>query len=163
MWGTGPRGNNGACSALYQISVTSPRYPQAKWALLVLIPGWVDCVHSRILWASPVISPVRLGASPAAASTPTGVFNQRFDSLFPHAGTPGCIICLAPQLFLWVYLHMNVGLPAPRAPASLCPPAATLPCPPHSTIHHFTVSASPHLAVSPLRPAAHLRPSYYSG
>ena len=27
--------------------------------------------------------PVRLGVSPAAAPTPTGVFNQRFEALFP--------------------------------------------------------------------------------
>ena len=58
-----------------------PCYPQAKWAFLVLIPGWV-CVHSRILWVSPTSSPVRLGVS-SAASTPTGVFNQRFEAYFP--------------------------------------------------------------------------------
>ena len=42
---------------------------------------------------SPRNSPVRLGVSPAAASTPTGVFNQWFDALFPHAGTLGCVAC----------------------------------------------------------------------
>ena len=36
------------------------------------------CVCSRLLWVSPTNSPVRLGFSPAAASTPMGVFNQRF-------------------------------------------------------------------------------------
>ena len=46
-------------------------YPQANWALLVLIPGWVVCVHSMTLWVSPANSPVRLIASPTAA-TPTG-------------------------------------------------------------------------------------------
>ena len=144
MWGTGPRGNNGACSALYQISVTSPRYPQAKWALLVLIPGWVDCVHSRILWASPVISPVRLGASPAAASTLTGVFNHRFEALFPGAGALGCVVCFAPSLFLPVSMlecgaagsasHHLVGsancslaCPIPQSATLLGPPAAALP------------------------------------
>ena len=34
-------------------------------------------------------TPVRLGVSPAAASTPTGVFNQWFEALFPGAGTLG--------------------------------------------------------------------------
>ena len=29
---------------------------------------------------------MRLGVSPAATSTPTGVFNQRFEALFPRAG-----------------------------------------------------------------------------
>ena len=38
--------------------------------------GWV-CVHSRTLWVSPMNSPGRLEVSPAAASTPTGVFSQR--------------------------------------------------------------------------------------
>ena len=34
-------------------------------------------VHSITLWVSPVNFPVRLGVSPAAASTPTGVLSQR--------------------------------------------------------------------------------------
>ena len=72
-------------------------------------------------------SPVSLGVSPAAVSTPTGVFNQRFEALFPHAGALGFVVCLAPQLFLPVYRHANVGLPAPSGAASPGPPAATLP------------------------------------
>ena len=36
---------------------------------------------------------MRLGVSPAAASTPTGVFNQRFEALFPSAGALGCLVC----------------------------------------------------------------------
>ena len=44
---------------------------------------------SGTLWISPMNSPVRLGVSSAAASTPTGVFNQRFEALFPHAGALG--------------------------------------------------------------------------
>ena len=63
-----------------------PRYPQANWALLVLIPGWVGLLHPRPLWVSPMDSPVRLGVSPTAA-TPTGVFNQRFEALFSSTGT----------------------------------------------------------------------------
>ena len=54
--------------------------------------GWV-CVCSRTLWVSPMNSPVRLGVFPAAASTPTGVFNQWFEALFPRAGTLGCEVC----------------------------------------------------------------------
>ena len=72
---------------------------------------------------------MRLGASPAAASTPTGVFNQSFEALFPHAGALGCTVCFTlPTLppFLPVYLCMNVGpqgllavaLPAPFVPQS---------------------------------------------
>ena len=41
-----------------------PCFPQVNWALpgaaMVLIPGCVGCVHSRILWAPPKDSPVRL-------------------------------------------------------------------------------------------------------
>ena len=80
------------------------------------VGGWV-CVCSGTLWVSPTNSSVRLGVSPAAASTPTGVFSQRFEALFPCAGTLGCVVCLAPQLFLPVYLHTNMGPPAPPATA----------------------------------------------
>ena len=41
---------------------------------------------------SPTNSPVRLGVSPAA-STPTGVFSQWFEALFPRGGTLGCVVC----------------------------------------------------------------------
>ena len=68
------------------------------------------CEYSRPRWVSPMSSPVRLGVSPAAASTPTGIFNQWFEALFPHAGTLGCVVCFAPSPFLQVYLCANVGL-----------------------------------------------------
>ena len=87
----------------------SLHYPQSNWALLVLIPGWVGCVCSRPLWVSPTNSPVRLEVSPTAAPTPTGVFSQRFEALFPWAGLCGCVVCLAPQLFLLIYPYVDVG------------------------------------------------------
>ena len=55
-------------------------------------------------------SPVRLGVSPAATSTPTDVFNQRFEAPFPRAGALGCVVCFDPLLFLLVYPCTNVGL-----------------------------------------------------
>ena len=58
--------------------------------------GWA-CACSRPLWVSPRTSPVRLGVSPAVAPTPTGVFNQRFEALFPSAGALGCAVCFAPR------------------------------------------------------------------
>ena len=75
-----------------------------------------------------------LGVSPAAASTPTGVFNQRFEALFPRAGTLGWAVCVASQLFLSVYLYKNVGplslqssaLPASRSLAHPGNPATVL-------------------------------------
>ena len=68
---------------------------------------------------------MRLGVSPAAASTPTGVFNQRFEALFPHGGALGCAVCFTPLPFVSVYLCVNVG---PRVlPAALPAPfSATL-------------------------------------
>ena len=39
---------------------------------------------------------MRLGVSPTATPTPTGIFNQRFDTLFPLAGALGCSVCFAP-------------------------------------------------------------------
>ena len=71
-------------------------------------------------------SPVRLGVSPAAASTPTCVFNQRFEAVFPRTGALGCAVCFAPPLFLLVYLCVNVrpqgllavALPVPFIPQS---------------------------------------------
>ena len=62
-------------------------------------------------------SSVRLGVSPTAVSTPTGVFNQRFESLFPLTGTLGCEVYLILHLFLLVYLHANVRPLSPQAAA----------------------------------------------
>ena len=101
--------------------------------------SWVGgFVCSRTLLVSPTNSPVRLGVSPATTPTPTSVFNHRSEALFPCAGTLGCEVCLAPQLFLLVYLHLNVG-------------PSTLPATSHC------------LASSLFHPAACLRPSYWSG
>ena len=81
--------------------------------------GWA-CACSRPLWVSPMNSPVRLGVSPTAASTPTGVFNQRFEALFPRAGTLGCVVwpgagmACSPGVFPGFYSPwVNVGLPMP--------------------------------------------------
>ena len=69
---------------------------------------------------------MRLGVSPDT-STPTGISVRGFEALFPHAGTLHCIVCLAPQLFLSVYLHTNVGPPSLQATTSPSPSAAALP------------------------------------
>ena len=69
-----------------------------------------------------------LGVSATAASTPTGVFNQRFEALFSRAGALGCSVNwgTTPQLFLPVYLHTNKGMPRPPTATSLGLPAAAL-------------------------------------
>ena len=59
---------------------------------------------------------------------PSQVFSVKgFEALFPGNEILGCVVCFAPQLFLPVYLHSNVGPPAPPATASPWLPAATLP------------------------------------
>ena len=79
--------------------------------------GWV-CVCSRTLWVSPTNSPMSLGVSSAATSTPTGVFNQWFRLYFP-------------TLELWVALTgtLTCHLVHQLLP---CWPAATLPIPLHN-------------------------------
>ena len=135
MWGTGLLGNNGACSTLCQFSVTPfATHNQIGLFWCCFLSGWV-CVYSRPLWVSPRNSPVRLGVSPAATSTRTGVFNQRFEALFPHAGTLGCPV--------WHPVHQLLQL-----------------CPSCFPICQLAGSASCHLAASPLCPAPHFCASY---
>ena len=84
--GEGPRGSTGARSTLCQISVTSLTTHNQIWSFWCWFLGdWV-CVRSMPLWVSPTNSAVRLGVSTAAASTSTGVFNQRFSrsASLPH-------------------------------------------------------------------------------
>ena len=92
------------------------------------------------------------GVSPAAASTPTGVFNQRFEALFPRAGALGYAVCFAPRLF-------SPGLSVCECGAGGSASGQTA-CPVHPTLRQ-SQSCQGH--VSPLCPGAHLRPSYWSG
>ena len=132
MWGMGPRGSSGACSTLCRFSVTSPTtHNQIGPFWCCFLSGWV-CAHSRPLWVSPTTSPVRLGVSPAATSTPTGVFTQRFKALFPRAGALGCRVCFAPLPFLLVYLCANVGLQGLPATTLCGLQAAAWPAPFHN-------------------------------
>ena len=141
MWGRSPRGSNGVCSTLCWFSVTpSTTHNQIGPFWCCFLSGWV-CVHSRTLWVSLTNSPVSLGVSPTAASTPTGVFNQWFEALFPCAGTLGCTVCL----------------PGPWS-TSCCLSGQLQLSPPCCTICHLTGSISCHLATCPFCPAAHLCP-----
>ena len=87
--GEGPRGSNGPCSTLCWISVTPSATHNQTGPLWCWLPSGWACARSRPLWVSPTTFPVRLGVSPAAAPTPTGVFNQRFEALFHCAGALG--------------------------------------------------------------------------
>ena len=122
----------------------SLRYPQSNWALLVLIPEWVGLCTLQVPWVSPTYSPVRLGVSPAAASTPIGVFTQRFEVLFPCAGALGCVVCHRVHQLL------------PRWPAVALPAAL------HNLPPRWVCQPLPCLGVL-FTPAAYLRPSYGSG
>ena len=101
-------------------------YPQENWALLVLIPICVSfCMSQDPVGLSNKLSCEAL-VSPAT-STPQIFSVSGFEALFPHARSLVSVICLAPQLFLTVYLHTNVGLPSPPAAALLSILSAQLP------------------------------------
>ena len=107
-----------ASSTLHLISATPSATHNQTGPLWCWFPSGWACARPRPLWVSPTTSPVRLGVSPAAAPTPTGAFNQRFEALFPHAGALGCAVCFAPRRP--VYLCVNVG-PQGATHRSACP------------------------------------------
>ena len=117
--GEGPRGSSGACSTLHQISGTASATHNQIGPLLCWLPSGWACAHSRPLWVSPTTSPVRLVVFPAAAPTPTGVFNQRFEALFPRAGALGCAVCFGPHCLSGLSVH-ECGS-AGYYPSSACP------------------------------------------
>ena len=95
--GEGPRGSNSARSTLHWISVIASGTHNQIGPLWCWFPSGWACARPRPLLVSPTTSPVRLGVSPAAIPTLTGVFNQRFEALFPRAGALGCAVCFAPR------------------------------------------------------------------
>ena len=117
--GEGPRGSNGACLTLLRLSIFHSGTHNQTGPLWCWFPSRWACVHSRPLWVSPTTSPVRLGVSPAATPTPTGIFNQRFEALFPRAGTLGCVVCFAPR--------RSSGLSVGECGAAGCYPMLCLP------------------------------------
>ena len=121
MWGRGLRGNSATCLALGCLSVTSPTTHKQIGSFWCWFPGGWACVCSKTLWVSPMNSPVRLGVSPAPSNLSQRFSVRGFEALFPHTGTLDCAVCLAPQLFLPVYLQANVGSFALPAAASLAP------------------------------------------
>ena len=170
--GVGPRGSNGACSTLCRISVTPSATHNQIGPLRCWPPSGWACAHSRLLWVSPMTSPVRLGVSPTDALTPTGVFNQRLEA-FPHY--------LSRFICFPVYLCANVG-PRGATRHSACPilrhsesgplglsvrecgatgsASGQTACPVCPTLRQ---SQSRHGHASPLHPGARLRPSYRFG
>ena len=70
---------------------------------------------------------MRLGVSPTAASTPTGVFNRWFEALFPCAGTLGCAVCHQVHQLPATLASCSFARPTPQSTTSLGPPAPPLP------------------------------------
>ena len=173
--GEGPSGSNAARLTLLQISIFHSATHNQTGPLWCWFPSKWACAHSRPLWVSPTTSPVRLEASPAAAPTLRGAFNQRFEALFSRAGALGCAgcrwsglsvgeygatgcyppLCLphSPPLSpaLWVYLCKcgAAGSAIARTACAICP--------------ILRQSQSLHSQESPLHPGARLCPSYQSG
>ena len=94
---------------------------------------------------------MRLGVSPAAAPTPMGAFNQRFEALFPRAGALGYAVCFAPGSSSQ-FLCARVWGTGSAGGQIVCPFRPTL-----------LQSRSRHGHASPLHPGARLCPSYWSG
>ena len=178
--GAGPRGSNGARFTLLRISVFHSATRNQTGPLCCWFPSKWACAHSRPLWVSPTTCPVRLGVSPAAAPTPTGVFNQRFEALFPPCWSPGLRGLLRSPPFvrvicgrMWCRGVLPATLPAPLSttlsPAlwvylCKCGAAGSASAGTACSIHPTPCqSQSHHSHLSPLHPGACLRPSYRSG
>ena len=119
MWGRGREGTI-ALASLHWISVTHCASHNHIGTLRCRFPSGLACAHSRPLWVSPTTSPVRLGVSPAATPTPTGVFNQRFEALFPPCWSLGLhrLLCSPPFVRficgrMWCLRVLPTALPAP--------------------------------------------------
>ena len=144
--GEGPRGSNSACSILHRISVFHSTTHNQTGPLWCWFPSGWACACSRPQWVSPMTSPVRLGVSPAAAPTPTGVFNQRFEALFPRAGALGCAVCFSPRRLSGLSVR-ECGAAGSASGQTACPVGPTLP-PPVSVPPRQRESSPPPLPVS---------------
>ena len=102
-------------------------------------------------------SPVRLGVSPIAASTPKGFSISGLRLYFPMLEPGGCMVCFASPLFLPVYLRANVACqvhqPLSHRICQVLLASELQSCRPSSTIRHLMGSASHCLTTSPLHPA----------
>ena len=125
--GEGPRGSNGARSTLHQISVTPSATHNQTGPLWCWFPNG---------WVSPMTSPVRMGVSPAAAPTPRGIFNQRFEALFPCAGVLGCSVCFGPRCLSGLSVH-KCGASGSSSGQTACAVGPTLR---QSRSHHSNAS-----------------------
>ena len=119
--------SNGTCSTLCRFSVTPSLTHNQSGPFWCCFPSGWACALSSPLWVSPMNSPVRLGVSPAPASTSTGVFSQRFEALFLHTRTLGCRVCHSVHQLLPPW-------PAAALPSLLHNPPSRCVCPPASAL-----------------------------
>ena len=131
--GGGAKREHGAHFTLLRISIFHSDTHNQTGPLWCWFPSGWACAHSRPLWVSPTTSPVRLGVSPAAAPTPTGVFNQRFEALFPRAVALGCAVCFDPR--------RSSGLSVFECGAAVCYPHSACPLLRHSKSGPLSLSA----------------------
>ena len=116
MWGRGLRGNNAACSALSQLSITPPATNKQTGPFCWWCPGGRVCVHSRALWS--LQWPLLWGWEFFPLSQhPKFLFGQRFWGFISLCWNPGLHGLSHSPVFLPVYLHTNVGPPGPPAAA----------------------------------------------
>ena len=134
----------------------------------MLVPEWGGlCTPQAHVGLSNDLS-CEAGSLSCCRPTPTGIFNQRFEALFPCAGALGCMVCFICAR-MWGRGVLPTALPAPFS-ATLSPALwvylcrmwghRVCSCPVHPTLCQ---SQSRHGHESPLRPCARLRPSYRSG
>ena len=149
-WGRGQEGAM-ALAPLWWIWVTPFATHNQIGPLWCWFPSAWACARFRSLWVSSTTSPVRLGVSPAAASTPTGVFNQRFEALFPGAGALGCEVCFGPPHSSQFSIR-ECGATGSASCPTACPQSTALLGPPAAALSRVLSAL-----------AAHLHPSYRSG
>ena len=159
--GQGPRGSNGTCTTVCRISVTpSATHNQIGPLWCLFLSGWA-CALSRPLWVSPANSPVRLGVSLAATTTPR-VYSIRglrlhFPTLEPSVAWSASL----PHCSSWfIYVRMWAHRVCQLLPCGFCYLQPGLP---RSTIRHLAISSSRCLLQVFSAPAANLHPSYQCG
>ena len=136
MWGRCGEGAMVLAPLSTGFSVTSSATHNQIGPLWCWFLSGLACACSRPLWVSPMTSPVRLGVSHTAIPTPTGVFNQRFEALFPRAGALGCAVCFTPCRLSRLSVH-ECRAAGSAGGQTVCPVCPTLR---QSQSHHGNAS-----------------------
>ena len=93
-----------------------PQYSQANCALLVLIRRWGLCMFQDPVGLSNGLF-CEIGSFSCHCNPHRFLQPEALKLSFSSTGTLGTSVCVTFQLFLLVYLHMNVGLSGPGAAA----------------------------------------------